>query len=147
MSLPRGRARSLEDYLSADASLARLSAHARRLLRFQRIFESATPLARQSRVANLRLGKIIIHAVNGAVATKLRQLEPRLVAVFRNEGAEVTGIDIRLQPGVEIRPADRKRSGTAIGNRQKQALTSLADGLPEGSSLREALKRLVDRAK
>ncbi|MBI5785718.1 MAG: DUF721 domain-containing protein [Rhodocyclales bacterium] len=147
MPPPRGRPRSLEDYLSADASLARLSAHARRLLRFQRIFESATPLARQSRVANLRLGKIIIHAANGAVATKLRQLEPRLVAVFRNEGAEITGIDIRLQPGAESRSPARIRTAETIGPKQKQALTSLADGLPEDSRLRDALRRLVGRAK
>jgi hypothetical protein len=147
MPPPRGRPRSLEDYLSADASLARLSAHARRLLRFQRLFESATPLARQSRVANLRLGKIIIHASNGAVATKLRQLEPRLVAVFRNEGAEITGIDIRLQPGAESRPPIKAKAAAPIGSRQKQALTSLANGLPEGSSLSDALRRLVDRAK
>jgi len=147
MPPPRGRARSLEDYLSADAGLARLSAHARRLLRFQRIFESATPLARQSRVANLRLGKIIIHAINGAVATKLRQMEPRLVAVFQNEGAEVTGIDIRLQPGAEIRRQRRKEPPTAMGTQQKQALTSLADGLPDGSALRNALRRLVERTK
>jgi hypothetical protein len=147
MPPPRGHARSLEDYLSADTSLARLSAHARRLLRFQRIFESVTPLARQSRVANLRLGKIIIHATNGAVATKLRQLEPRLVAVFQNEGVEVTGIDIRLQPGAESKSAPKSRTATAIGSKQKQALTSLANSLPEGSSLSVALKRLVSRAR
>jgi hypothetical protein len=147
MPPPRGRPRSLEDYLSADASLARLSAHARRLLRFQRIFESATPLARQSRIANLRLGKIIIHAINGAVATKLRQMEPRLVAVFQNEGAEVTGIDIRLQPGAEIRRQRRKEPPAAMGTQQKRALTSLADGLPDGSPLRNALTRLVERTK
>jgi hypothetical protein len=147
MPPPRGRPRSLEDYLAADAGLARLSAHARRLLRFQRAFEAATPLARQSRVANLRLGKIIIHAANGAVATKLRQLEPRLVAVFKNEGAEVTGIDIRLQPGAETRVASRPAPRTNIGQKQKQALTSLANGLPEGSSLGAALRRLVSRSR
>jgi hypothetical protein len=145
--VPRGRPRSLEDYLSADAGLARLSAHARRLLQFQRLFEAVTPLARQSRIANVRLGKIIIHANNGTVATKLRQLEPRLIAVFRNEVTEVTGLDIRLQP-MSGSPGSIKREPTAgIGPRQKHALTSLADGLPEGSSLKDALKRLVSRSK
>lgn len=143
----RGRPRSLEDFLSSDASLARLSAHARRLLQFQRIFESATQLARHSRVANLRSGKIIIHALNGAVATKLRQIEPRLVAIFQNEGSEVTGIDIRLQPGAESRGTIRHERSAKIDAKQKQALTSLADGLPEGSALKDALNRLVARAK
>jgi hypothetical protein len=145
--VPRGRPRSLEDYLSADAGLARLSAHARRLLQFQRLFEAVTPLARQSRIANVRLGKIIIHANNGTVATKLRQLEPRLIAVFRNEVTEVTGLDIRLQP-IPGSPGSIKREPVAgIGPKQKHALTSLADGLPEGSSLKDALKRLVSRSK
>jgi hypothetical protein len=145
--VPRGRARSLEDYLSADASLARLSAHARRLLQFQRLFEAVTPLARQSRIANVRLGKIVIHANNSTVATKLRQLEPRLVAVFRNEVTEVTGLDIRLQPRSASPGPIRKEPVAGIGVRQKHALTSLADGLPEGSSLKEALKRLVSRSR
>jgi hypothetical protein len=127
--------------------LARLSAHARRLLQFQRTFESATPLARYARVANFRSGRIVIHALNGAVATKLRQIEPRLVAIFQNEGKEVTGIDIRLQPGAESRGTIRREAPGKIGLKQKQALTSLADGLPEGSILRNALNRLVTRAK
>jgi hypothetical protein len=143
----RGRPRSLEDFLSSDASLARLSTHARRLLQFQRIFESATPLARHSRVANLRSGRIIIHALNGAVATKLRQIEPRLVAIFQNEGKEVTGIDIRLQPGAESRGTIRRETSAKIGPKQKQALTSLANGLPDGSALKLSLSRLVTRAK
>jgi hypothetical protein len=147
MSQPRGYPRSVDAYLSADAGLARLSAHARRLLKLQRIFESATPLARQSRVANLRLGKIIIHATNGAVATKLRQLEPRLVALFQNEAIEVTGINIRLQASEGIQGLVRREAGTKIGTLQKHALTSLADDLPEGSSLQKALRRLVDRAR
>jgi len=130
----------------ADAELARLSGHARRLLGMQRVFEAATPLARQSRVANYKLGRIVIYAANGAVAAKLRQLEPRLAALFRSEATEVTGIDIRVQPGTANRPQQPKKTLTEIGDQQKQALTSLADGLPEGSTLKAALARLVDRS-
>jgi hypothetical protein len=142
----RRQARSLEDCLRADAGLARLSGHAQRLLALQRTFESATPLARQSRVANLKLGRIIIHAANGAVAAKLRQMEPRLVAVFRFEAAEVTGIDIRVQPGVANPPPAPARRPMGIGEKQKQALTSLENGLPADSPLRLALHRLVERS-
>jgi hypothetical protein len=130
----------------ADAELARLSGHARRLLGLQRAFESATPLARQSRVANYKLGRIVIYAANGAVAAKLRQMEPRLAALFRSEATEVTGIDIRVQPGTDNRPPPPKKTLTGIGDQQKQALTSLADGLPDGSALKAALARLVDRS-
>jgi hypothetical protein len=143
----RRPARSLEDCLMADAGLARFSTHARKLMRLQRIFESATPLARYSRVANLRLGKIVIYAVNGAVAAKLRQMEPRLAAVFLNEAQEVTGIDIRVQPGDGNPSLGERTNLPGISNTQKHALTSLADGLPEESALKAALTRLVRRAR
>lgn len=142
----RGHARSLEDCLLADAGLARLSGHARRLLRLQRVFESATPLARQARVANYKLGKIIIHAANGAVAAKLRQMGPSLTNILRCVAAEVTGIDIRVQADVNRRQPVPQPSRTGIGNEQKQALTSLASSLPEGSTLKVALQKLVDRS-
>ncbi len=139
-------ARSLEDCLLADTGLARLSAHARRLLRLQRVFLSATPLALQSRIANLRSGRIVIHARNSAVAAKLRQIEPRLTDVFRSEAAEVTGIDIRVQPNrpTEARTAHHRQAG--IGQNQKRALTSFAASLPADSPLGNALKKLVDQA-
>jgi hypothetical protein len=138
-------ARSLEDCLLADNGLARLSAHARRLLRLQRVFLSATPLSLQSRIANLRSGRIVIHARNSAVAAKLRQIEPRLTDVFRSEAAEVTGIDIRVQPSrpTEQGPTHHRQAG--IGPKQKRALTSLAGSLPEGSPLGAALRKLVDQ--
>jgi hypothetical protein len=147
MRLKRGTARGIEDCLMADAGLARLSAHAQRLLALQRVFEIASPLARQARIANLKLGKIVIHASNSAVAAKLRQMAPRLETVFRSEVAELTGIDIRVQPGDRNRPPTRATTSAAIGSQQKQALTSLASGLPEGSELKAALERLVSRAK
>jgi hypothetical protein len=143
----RRQARSLEDCLMADTGLARFSAHARRLVRLQQVFESATPLARHSRVANMRSGKIVIYAINGAVAAKLRQIEPRLAAILRNEAQEVTGIDIRVQPGVGSPSPGVQKNLIGIGKVQKHALTALADGLPEESALKAALTRLVGRAK
>jgi hypothetical protein len=143
----RRPARSLEDCLMADAGLARLSTHIQRLLQLQRRFESTGPLAQQARVANLKFGRITIHAVNGAVAAKLRQLEPSLTHIFRSVAAEVTGIDIRVQPRVEKRATREPYVPTGIGQKQKQGLTSLADSLPEGSTLKTALARLAERAR
>jgi hypothetical protein len=147
MSKPRYQPRSLEECLAADSGLARVSAHAQRLLKFQRIFEAATPLARQARIANLRSGRIIIHTTNGAVATKLRQLEPRLVTLFDKNAIQLTGIDVRLQAGKEVQPKNRLQNRSGIGIKQKQGLKSLADGLPKDSSLGAAIHRLVSQAK
>ena len=68
------RPRSLDDCLKAEGGLARLTDHAARLLRLQRIFESAVPrpLVRGARVVNLKLGRLVIYADNGAIAAKLR---------------------------------------------------------------------------
>lgn len=142
----RRTARSLEDCLMADAGLARLTDHAQHLLRLQRLFQAATPLARQARIANLRLGKILIHAANGAVAAKLRQMEPRLTGIFFSEAREVTGIEVRVQPRAKthlpVRPSDRAPPGDS----QKQALTRFADSLRPDSPLKTALVKLVGRS-
>lgn len=144
---PRRTVRSLEDCLLADAGMARLSSHASRLLRLQAILAANLPanLARAARVANLKAGKLFIHADNGAVAAKLRQLAPRLVDLVRFEAAEVNGIEIRVQ-GRGGNPSQPHRKGpTGIGATAKRGLTLLESRLPEGSRLRLALARLVER--
>lgn len=142
------QARSLEDCLKADDGLARVSGHAARLLRLQRVFEATVPrpLARGARVANLKLGKLVIHADSGAVAAKLRQITPTLVDVFKKESAEVTGIEVKVQPRT-VKPDARPRPDHGpLGDHAKQGLTLLADRLPEDSPLRQALKHLIENA-
>ena len=127
--------------------MSRLSSHASRLVQLQAVFAAHLPasLARGARVANLKSGKLIIHADNGAVAAKLRQMATRLVDLVHFEAAEVTGIEIRVQ-GREGNPSRARQEGSArIGDSAKRALTSLKDVLPEGSRLSLALGRLVER--
>ena len=142
-------ARSLEDCLRGDGAnpaLARLSAHAARLLQLQRLLEAALPLqlARGARIANCRLGKAFLHADNAAVAAKLRQIAPTLVNVFCNAGAEVTGIEVRVQPAVRAR-AEVRRNVVPPGTQAQRSLARLADTLPDDSPLRAALQRLARR--
>jgi hypothetical protein len=140
--------RSLEDCLKGDAGFARLSTQAARLLKLQRLLDSATPLARNARVANLRVGNVVvIHAANSAAAAKLRQIVPSLVGIFRRELAEVTGIDVRVQPRADGRPALPAPPRRSISESQKRGLASLADRLRADSPLRSALGRLVDRSR
>jgi len=139
------QARSLEDCLKSDSGLARVTGHAARLLRLQRLLESSIPrpLVRSARVANLKLGKLVIHTDNSAVAAKLRQITPTLVNVFRNEVAELTGIDIKVQARHTGPKASNEKSHGPLGDHAKQGLTSLADRLPPDSPLRDALQRLI----
>lgn len=143
------QARSIETCLDADGHIARLTAHAGRLLKLQRIFEQATPAAlrHQGRVANLRLGKVIIHAANGAVAAKLKQLAPRLLDLFLIEVPQATEVQVKVQPGVPDSAAPRKVAPAHISDHGKESLTSLANRLPEESPLRSALGRLLEKAK
>jgi len=143
------QARSIETCLDADGHIARLTAHAGRLLKLQRIFEQATPAAlrHQGRVANLRLGKVVIHATNGAVAAKLKQLAPRLLDLFLNEVPQATEVQVKVQPGIPDSTEPKKTAPANISAHGKESLTSLASRLPEDSPLRSALGRLLEKAK
>lgn len=142
-------AKSLQDYLASGDSMARLSAHAGRLLQFQHLFEATLPAALRpyARVANFRLGKIFIHANNGAVAAKIRQLGPRIVSELSTRAAEVTQIEVRVQAPVSSAAPPCHERPALPGNEQKQGLTLLTQSLPHESNLRLALERLLQTIK
>lgn len=136
---------TVSSLLETEADVARLTAHAGRLLQLQRQLEQALPrqLTRLARVANYRLGKVVIHAANGAVAVKVRQIVPGLVEKYRQNGAEVNEIDVKVQPGRPAPVAYAPRPPAAISDTAKQGLTNLAQRLPADAPLRLALERLA----
>ena len=142
-------ARSLDAYLNSAGGLARLSAHAGRLVKLQRVFERIAPtyLAASSRVANFKSGVVVIHADSGAVAAKLRQMLPSLIDEFSLKGAEVTEIQVKVQPSYIAAQQKRGRPAPAVSTRTKAALAQLEADLPEDSPLKEPLDRLVKRSR
>ena len=142
-------ARSLQEHLDSGDSMARLAAHAQRLLQFQRLLEVALPeaLRPHARVANFRLGKLRIHAANGAVAAKVRQLGPSLASDLSNKEAKVTQIEVRVQAGIPPPPKEKHQRPDLPGLKQKQGLTTLARSLPPDSRLQRALDRLLQSVK
>jgi hypothetical protein len=141
--------RSLQEHLISGDSMARLASHAQRLLQFQRLLEAALPeaLRPHARVANFRLGKLFIHAANGAVAAKIRQFGPRLADDLSNKEVKVTQIEVRVQAR-NPSPAKARHERPALpGIRQKQGLTELAQQLPGESPLKGALERLLRSVK
>lgn len=142
-------ARSLDAYLNSAGGLARLSAHAGRLVKLQRVFEQIAPpyLAASSRVANFKSGKVVLHADSGAVAAKLRQMLPSLIDEFLSKGAEVTEILVKVQPGNIALQQIRGRIAPAVSAHAKADLSRLATDLPEDSPLKEALSRLVKHSR
>jgi len=133
------------DHLATADAFARLSGLAERLRHLQALLETELPayLLPGTRVANLKRGKLVIHAASGAVAVKLRQLAPRLAAGFVQQGQEVTGIEVRVQAHQLTANGFRKKTAKSLGFRPKQALTSLAAGLTDGSPIKRALERLL----
>lgn len=131
--------------LESEANVARLTAHAGRLLQLQRQLELALPrqLTRLARVANYRLGKLVIHAANGAVAAKVRQIVPGLVEKYRQNGAEINEIEIKVQPANPTPLKAAEKQPAFIGDKAKQGLTDLAAKLPSDAPLRLALERLA----
>ena len=138
-------ARSLQEHLNSGDSLARLAAHAQRLLQFQRLLEAALPeaLRPHARVANFRLGKLLIHTANGAVAAKVRQLGPSLASELSNKEPKVTQIEVRVQARNPNPPRQLHKRPDLPGKNQKQGLTNLAQELPRESPLKRALERLL----
>ncbi|WP_126444301.1 DciA family protein [Sulfuricystis multivorans] len=143
--MPARKRGSLTDHLADSDSFARLADQAERLRQLQALLDAMLPihLATAARVANLKRGKVVIHADSGAVAVKLRQLGPRLAAGLNQQGQEVSGIEVRVQPGRRISLPQQKILPKELGIRPKQSLTSLAAGLPDGSPLKAALERLL----
>lgn len=143
------QARSLDAYLHSADSLARLRAHAQRLVRLQHVYADIAPtyLAESSRVANHKQGKLVIHADNGAVAAKLRQVVPSLRDEFGKRGCEVTEIQVKAQPLAVKRQAERWRAAASVSAHTKDKLSMLVQSLPEESPLKAALENLVRRSR
>jgi hypothetical protein len=133
------------NHLATADAFARLSAQANRLQRLQILLDATLPahLLPGTHIANLKQGKVVIHADSGAVAVKLRQLAPRLAEGFIQQGQEVTGIEVRVQARRRPTTAARPKQANLIGMRPKQALTSLASGLEDDSPVKQALLKLL----
>lgn len=142
-------ARSLFEHITADEAIARFSVQAQRLMRYQRSLNAVMPpqLKPYARVANFRAGKLVIHAANAAVATKIRQLVPRLAEHFASDSAHVTEIDVRVQADLNDDSAQqqplRGEPRALPGVEQQQALRDLVSGMGEEDALRQPLLRLL----
>lgn len=140
-----GRSGRLTDHLAGADGFARLAEHANRLRRLQSLLDAALPahLLPGTRIANLKNGKVVIHADSGAVAVKLRQLAPRLAEGFCQQGQEVTAIEVKVQGKRGLPAGSRRKNPKILGSQSKQALTSLTSGLAESSPIRRALEKLL----
>ena len=136
----------LEHYLDNDAAAGRVMAHARLLLKLARRFEAVAPagLRHSAHVANYKLGTVIIHADNGAVAAKIRQLSQRLSDELSKGGTECNGIEVKVQPR-QIPCQSMGSLQKPLSSRACGVLRSTSENLPKGP-LRDALEALLASA-
>lgn len=135
-----------EHFLDKDAAAGRVMAHARLLLKLTRRFETVAPAAlrNSARVANFKSGKVVIHADNGAVAAKIRQLGRRLCDDLSTGGAECNEIEVKVQPRQSPFQSTSSTLKPLTG-RSIESLRSTQEKLPKGP-LQEALAKLIERA-
>ena len=97
----------LSHLFQASDELKALSARTRRMRELQALYLRSAPreLAQASRIKNFQKGTLVIGADNGAIATKLRQMAPRLLETLRKTDAEIAGLKVEVQ----VRGAARER--------------------------------------
>ena len=137
---------SLENFLEAADGAGKVLAHAKLLVKLARIYQELAPvhLSQASKLANYKSGTIVIHAVSGAVAAKLRQMAPTLAAGFSKRGIECNGVQVKVQAR-EFGAQSRTSTLKPLSSASSHSLASLRDTLPP-SPLRDALNTLLTRS-
>lgn len=136
----------LENYLEAAEGAGKVLAHARLLIKLARLYQGIAPahLGQASSVANYKAGVVVIHAVSGAVASKLRQMAPTLADAFAKKGIECSAVQVKVQAR-EIHGQPASSTQKPLSARTGRELRGLSGSLP-ASPLRSALENLLARA-
>jgi hypothetical protein len=132
--------------LTTTQELKALQARVRRLQELQTLYFESAPreLARASRVRSFRAGTLVVGADNAAVAAKLKQLAPRLLAYLSKTESQITKIRIEVQVGGRGAEAPEAPAKKPLTHRTVERLAELA-GRVRDDDLRTALKRLARR--
>ena len=134
------------ELLGATDALKTLTARVRRLKELQSLYVRTAPreLASSSRVKGCRAGTLLVSADNAAVAAKLSQLAPRLLAAIRENEAEINQIRIEVQvTGREAIFAYTPRK-EALPASAIRRFGELAASIPDGA-LKAAISRFAAR--
>ena len=136
---------TIGELLVATDELKALSARTRRLRELQTLYFRSAPreLAGSSRVKSYKAGVLCVTADNGAIAAKLKQLAPTLLASIRKNDAEITGIRIEVQVG-KVLKRQPVREHKPLPDQALEKFDTLARQVRPGP-LKLALANLVQR--
>ena len=123
-----------------------LTSQVKRLSALQATLADALPanLAASVALAIAETGELVLYADNGAVATKLKHLAPRILSFLQQRGVEVTGIRVQVQVGIRHNPLPQKQ--IFLSPEGRKAIQNLAKRI-ESSPLKAALEQLSRRGK
>ena len=132
--------------LAASSELKALSGKTRRLMELQQVYVESAPelLAQASRVKNYRAGTLFLLAGNTAVAAKLRQLAPRILANIQKQESEITAIRVDVQVTEPQHERENKREKKGLSSETIDNFRKLSERMPD-SMLKSALAELVRR--
>lgn len=140
-------AHKVDFYLTASDRLQSLFNQAQALLRLQRIFAATAPasLAKSCKVAAMEQKTLVLYADNGAIAAKLKQSLPSLLARLQLNGVEVTALRVEVQ-ALQVPQRAKKNPHAELSDAALGSLKGLSAGLAE-SPLKTAIERMVARHK
>ncbi len=121
-----------------------LARQVKRLSALQAAIAGALPanLAASVALAVSETGELVLYADNGAVATKLKHLAPRILVFLRQRGIEATGIRVQMQVSIRHNPLPQKQ--ISLSPAGCKAIQELAQRVAN-PLLKSALERLSRR--
>ena len=134
------------DVIANSGDLGTLVRQSQRLSGLERRLHAVLPpaLAAASQVASLKSGILSVLADNPGVASKLRQLAPRLVSNLQNQGFQVTGIRVDVQVKVHKIKDEDDFTQKPLAPDAIRKIEAISERMPP-SPLRSALARMVNR--
>ena len=132
--------------LSADGELQPLLAKARDLRALAGIVHGflSADLARKTRVANLKDGRLVLIADHSAAAAKLQLLAPALVRILQDQRWQVNSLSVRVQPNASRSAAPERKKSVYLSTHTLDRLRALHSSMTP-SPAREALGRMLRR--
>ncbi len=139
--------RDIRSLIGTDGQLASVREQARRMAKLQQAFVDYTPVelatvTHASRVGYIKAGTLYLLADHAAAASKLRQLLPRLLPVFRKLEAEVTAIKVQVQVSNSTHGTMRKPRNLSLPVDSIEKFNTLSESVRD-PELKLAITNLV----
>lgn len=132
--------------LSADGELQPVLAKARDLRALAGIVHGflSADLARKTRVANLKDGRLVLIADHSAAAAKLQLLAPALVRLLQDQRWQVNSVSVRVQPNASRGASPAVQKSVYLSTHTLDRLRELHERM-NPSPARDALGRMLRR--